>query len=340
MKNDYQGDTMSSTERSWIRLGAAALLAPALLLSACGSPDTSGGDAGAGGDGGTLSIATGGTGGVYYPLGGGFATAIRENIEGYDATVQETNASVDNVLLITNGSAQIAFSVGDVVSDAVEGIGEFEGKPQEICSLGNIYNNFLQAVTVDGTGITSAEELAGKVVSVGAPGSATEVGALRILEAAGVDPESVERRQLGVAETVAALRDGTIDVGFWSGGLPTGALIDLASDGDMVLLPIGQYAESMADKYGDYYLNEEIPAGTYEGQTEAVEAIASPNLLIASPNMDEQLQEDISRALFDNVEQLTQVHPAAKEMDPATAGDVSYVDTCPGSQTYFDSAGS
>ena len=101
---------MSSTNRNLLRAGAAALLAPALLLSACGSPDTSG-DAGSGADGGPLSIATGGTGGVYYPLGGGFATVIRENIDGYDATVQETNASVDNVLLIANGSAQIAFSV-------------------------------------------------------------------------------------------------------------------------------------------------------------------------------------------------------------------------------------
>ena len=332
---------MSSINRNWLRAGAAVLLAPALLLSACGSPDTSG-DSGAGddGSGGTLSIATGGTGGVYYPLGGGFATMIRENIDGYDATVQETNASVDNVLLIANGSAQIAFSVGDVVSDAVEGIGEFEGKPQEICSLGNIYNNYLQAVTVDGAGITTAEQLVGKVVSVGAPGSATEVGALRILEAAGVDPGSVERRQLGVAETVAALRDGTIDAGFWSGGLPTGALIDLASDGDMVLLPIGQYAESMADAYGEYYLAEEIPANTYEGQTEAVQAIASPNLLIASPKMDEQLQQNIAASLFDNVEQLEKVHPSAKEMDASTAGDVSYVETCPGAKTYFDQAGS
>jgi TRAP transporter TAXI family solute receptor len=315
---------MSSINRNWLRAGAAVLLAPALLLSACGSPDTSG-DSGAGADGsgGTLSIATGGTGGVYYPLGGGFATVIRENIDGYDATVQETNASVDNVLLIANGSAQIAFSVGDVVSDAVEGVGEFEGKPQDICSLGNIYNNYLQAVTVDGTGITTAEQLEGKVVSVGAPGSATEVGALRILEAAGVDPDSVERRQLGVAETVAALRDGTIDAGFWSGGLP-----------------IGQYAETMADSYGEYYLAEEIPAKTYEGQTEAVQAIASPNLLIASPKMDEQLQQDIAAALFDNVEELEKVHPSAKEMDASTAGDVSYVDTCPGAKTYFDQAGS
>ncbi|WP_104168569.1 TAXI family TRAP transporter solute-binding subunit [Arthrobacter sp. SX1312] len=333
---------MSTQQRSRKRLCAAALIAPALFLSACGSPEpsSSGGGGGAeGGEGGSLSIATGGTGGVYYPLGGGFATVIRDNIDGYDATVQETNASVDNMLLIENGSAQLAFSVGDVVSDAVEGVGEFEGNAIDICSLGNIYNNFMQAVSVDGTGIQSVEDMAGKVVSVGAPGSATEVAALRILEAAGIDPETgVERRQLGVAETVAALRDGTIDAGFWSGGLPTGALIDLASDGDMVLVPIGEYAEPLASEFGDYYVAEDIPADTYEGQTEAVPAIASPNLLVASPTMDEQLQEDITRSIFENEEALIQVHPAAEELDAATAGDISYIETCPGAQTYFDEA--
>ncbi|GAA1125890.1 TAXI family TRAP transporter solute-binding subunit [Arthrobacter flavus] len=334
--------TTSPLHRRRVRLAAAALTVPALFLSACGSPDTSGGgsgggDASGGADGGTLSIATGGTGGVYYPLGGGFATMIRENIEGYDATVQETNASVDNMLLIENGSAQLAFAVGDVVSDAVEGVNDFDGNPIEICSLGNTYNNFMQAVTVDGTGIEGVADMEGKVVSVGAPGSATEVAALRILEAAGIDPESgVERRQLGAAETVAALRDGTIDAGFWSGGLPTGALIDLASDGDMNLLSIGEYADQLATEYGEYYVEEDIPADTYEGQTEAVSAIASPNILVASPDMDEQLQQDITAAIFDNVEALTQVHPAAVELDAATAGDIPYVETCPGAQAYFD----
>jgi TRAP transporter TAXI family solute receptor len=332
--------TSTSHKARGPRIVAAAVLAPALFLSACGSPDTSGGGGGGaegGADGGTLSIATGGTGGVYYPLGGGFATVIRDNVEGYDATVQETNASVDNMLLIENGSAQLAFSVGDVVADAVEGVNDFEGKPQDICSLGNIYNNYMQSITVEDTGIKSVEDMAGKVVSVGAPGSATEVAALRILEAAGIDPESgIERRQLGAAETVAALRDGTIDAGFWSGGLPTGALIDLASDGDMVLIPIGEYAEPLAEEYGEYYVAEDIPADTYEGQTEAVPAIASPNLLVASNSMDEELQENITRALFENKEALVQVHPAAEEMDPATAADISYIETCPGAQAYFD----
>lgn len=318
------------------RLAIAALAVPALFLTAC-----SGGGGGGTAAGGTtaLSIATGGTGGVYYPLGGGIATMIGNDIEGYDATVQETNASVDNLLLIQTGAADLALVVGDVVSDAVEGVGSFADNPADICSLGNLYNNYMQLVTSSSTGIESVEDLKGLRVSVGSPSSATEVGAVRILESAGINVETdIERRQLGAAETADALRDGTIDAGFWSGGLPTGALVDYASTGDMVLVNFGEYADALATEFGEYYVEQEIPANTYEGQSEAVSVIVSPNLLIASSEMDETLQEQITAAVFDNKDALIQVHPAAEELDATTAGNVPYITTCAGAQTYFDQA--
>ena len=130
--------------------------------------------------------------------------------------------------------------------------------------------------------------MAGKVVSVGAVGSATEVrGAAHHRGRRNRPDLGIQRRQLGAAETVAALRDGTVDAGFWSGGLPTGAMVDLAGDGDMKLLPTGEYADPLAQKYGAYYFKQDIPANTYEGQNEAVPAIASPNILVASKKMDE-----------------------------------------------------
>jgi TRAP transporter TAXI family solute receptor len=328
-------------QRRRSRYAMAGVAAASLLLSACGGGNGAEGEGSGDGGGGNLTIATGGTGGVYYPLGGGIATVIRENIEGYDATVQETNASVDNMLLIDDGAADLALAVGDVVADAVEGAGDFEGKPLDICSIGNTYNNFMQPVTTKDSGITSVEDMKGKAISVGAPGSATEVLALRILEAAGINPDSdIQRNQLGAAETVAALRDGTIDAGFWSGGLPTGALVELASTGKMALVPIGEYADGLAEQFGDYYVEQEIPAGTYEGVDEPVSVIATPNILVASTKMDEQLQQDITAAIFDHKDQLVSVHPAAEELDPATAGDVPFIDTCPGSQKYYDQAGS
>lgn len=318
---------------------AAAMLAvPALFLAACGGSGSDGGEGGGSGDG-ALTIATGGTGGVYYPLGGGIANVISKNVDGTSATAQETNASVDNMLLVEKGSADLALGVGDVVAAAAEGTGSFE-TALNLCSIGSMYHNYMQPVTTKGTGITSVEDMKGKTISIGAPGSATEVGAMRVLEAAGLDPEKdIERRQLGAAETVDALRDGTIDAGFWSGGLPTGALVDLASTGDMQLIEIGDHADELAKEYGEYYVQQDIPADTYEGQSEPVSVIASPNVLVANKDMDEQLQEDVTRAIFEHKDALVQVHSAAKELDAATAGDVPFMETCPGSQTYYDEVG-
>jgi uncharacterized protein len=303
--------------------------------AATGSAPADGGD---GASGGQLTIATGGTGGVYYPLGGGLAEVIRNNIEGYDATVQETNASVDNMLLIGDGGADIAFTLGDTAADAVSGTGDdFSAGPVEACALARIYNNFTQLVTSADSGVASVEDLRGKRVSLGSPGSGTEVIGLRILEAAGIDPDAdIERQQLGVDETVAALRDGTIDAGFWSGGLPTGALVEYATTGDMVLVPHAEFTQDLVDAYGEYYVEDVIPADTYEGQAEDVAVIAVPNVLVVNPSMDEALQQELTRVLFDEQDALADVHPAANELDPEVAQDVAFMDICPGSQAYYE----
>lgn len=328
------------------RPAALALLASAALaLSACAPISNDGASAGPSGTSGgapgttNLSIATGGTGGVYYPLGNGLATVIRENLDGYDAAIQETNASVDNMLLIDNGGADIAFSLGDTAADAVAGVGEdFEGSPVSACALGRIYNNYTQLVASTDAGIASVDDLVGKRVSLGAPGSGTEVIALRILEAAGIDPDAdIERQQLAVDETVAGLRDGTIDAGFWSGGLPTGALVDYATTGEMVLVPTGEYADAMQEAHGEYYLEEPIPGGTYEGIDDDVSTVIVPNVLVVNPErMDEALQTELTRLLFDQKQALVDTHPAAEEIDRETAADVPFMDICPGAQAYYD----
>ena len=320
------------------RAFTAALAAGALLLAGCGGGGGGAGDA-PGADG-SLSIATGGTGGVYYPYGGGIANVLSQHLQGVTASVQETNASVDNVLLIQNGGADVAFVLGDTVADAVAGKAQFEGNPVDVCTLGRLYDNYTQTVTTAGTGIRTIADLRGKRVSVGSPGSGTEVLALRILEAAGINPDTdIQRSQLGVGETAQGLRDGTIDAGFWSGGLPTGALIDLASTGQMVLIPTGEYTAALAQKYGTYYVTAEIPAGTYQGQNEPSPQVVVPNVLLVRPDMPQQLQQDITRVIFENEQQLATVHPAANELDPATAGDVAFAPVCPGAKAFFDQAG-
>jgi TRAP transporter TAXI family solute receptor len=323
------------------RLFLAAGLAASVVLTACG-----GGESGDGGGGGgeagaeerneNLTFATGGTGGVYYPYGGGIANVISAELPGVVVTVQETNASVDNMKLLESDQAQLALALGDVVSDAVKGENTFE-QPIDVCSLGNLYANFVHFFTTADTGIKTVEDLKGKRVSPGAVGSASEVTADRIMEAAGLNPQTdIERAQLGVAETVAAIQDGTVDAGAWSGGLPTGAIVDLASTDELVLIPTGEYADELAEKYGDYYYEQDIPAKTYEGQDKASPQVVSPNILVVRSDMDESLQEDLTRVIYENKEQLTTVHPAAEELDPKKA-EVGFIETCPGAKAYFDS---
>ena len=321
---------------------AGTLVAALLVLAACqplGEGDESAPAGSGGGEAtGRLSIATGGTGGVYFPLGGGLADLITEHLEGYTATAEETNASVDNMNLIGSGESDIAFVLGDTASDAVAGTGEFEGGAIEACTLGILYTNFTQLVASADSGITSVADLEGQRVSLGEAGSGTEIIGLRVLEAAGLDPDAdIERAQLGVAETVDALRDGTLDAGFWSGGLPTGALVDYASTGDMVLVPTAEFAADLQGEFGSYYLESEIPADTYEGQSEAVSVIGVPNVLVVNTSMDEGLQEQLTALIFERKDDLVAVHPAASELDQETAGDVEFMDVCPGAQTFFGS---
>jgi len=325
--------------RSLIGLLAGA----ALVLVGCvpldeGNGGASGASSGAAGQ--QLTVATGGVGGVYYVLGGGLATVISDNVPGYRATAQETNASVDNMQLIASGGADVAFSLADTAADAVEGREAFDGAPVDACALGLLYDNYTQLVASADSGVASVEDLRGKRVSLGSPGSGTEVIALRMLEVAGIDPDAdIDRQQLAIDDTVAALRDGTIDAGFWSGGLPTGALAEYATSGDMVIVPTGDTAAGLQEAYGDFYVEGEIPADSYDGQAEAVSTVVVANVLVVSNEMAEDLQRQLTAALFDNKDALADVHPEANNLDAATADEVTFMDVCPGSQAYFDEQG-
>ena len=281
-----------------------------------------------------LTIATGGTGGVYFPLGGGLAQELTENIDGVQATAQETSASVDNMRLIGSGGAHIAFVLADTAADAVAGRADFEGAAVDACTLGILYGNFTQVVTTTGSGIETIADLSGKRVSVGAAASGTEVIALRILGAAGINPDSgISRSQLLIDETVDGLKDGTIDAGFWSGGLPTGALVDLPN---LKLIPTAEFATDLATEFGPFYVAKDIPANTYPGQAEAVPTIVVPNVLVVKKSMAEDLQRQITEVIFEQKADLVAVHAAANELDPATAGVVAFMDVCPGAKAYYD----
>ena len=177
-----------------------------------------------------LSIGTGGTGGVYYPLGGGMAAVLSKYVPGMQATAEVTGGSVANLQLIGTGKPYIALTQADAAIDAVKGQDKFTGKPVPVRTLMVLYPNRMHVVSIEGTGVTKMADLKGKRVSTGSGGSATEVFAFRVIEAAGLDKDrDMKRERLGVAESVNALKDRKIDAFFWVGGLPTAAVTDLAN---------------------------------------------------------------------------------------------------------------
>ena len=291
------------------------------------------------GTGTRLSIATGGTGGVYYVYGGALADQITQNVEGVEATAESTAASVDNMFLIENGGSDLAFVSADTAADGVAGVEDFE-EPIPAQVLAQLYLSPIQVVALDGSGIRSIEDLAGRTVSVGAPNSATEVSAERILTLAGVDPEAgIEREQLGVDESVDAIRDGTIDAFFWGGGVPTGAITDLASTDSIRLLPTGQYVDGIRREYSEVYTESTIPAGSYEGFNEEVGTIAVPNFLLSNESLDEELAYQVTRVLFEQQEDLAQAHPEAEKLELQSAQQVAPLELHPGARRYYEEAG-
>jgi TRAP transporter TAXI family solute receptor len=265
-----------------------------------------------------LTIATGGTGGVYYPLGGGLGNIIGKELPGYTATAEVTGGSVDNLKLIGSGRSNIAFSQVDAAWDAINGKGKFPSK-LSIQALAVLYPNHMHVVTVDGTGITKVGDLKGKRVSTGSPGSATEVFAFRVLEAAGIDPEKdLTKERLGVAESVNAIKDKKIDAFFWVGGLPTAAVTDLAATPNtkIKLIDFADLASKMNAKYGPLYAEATIPKTTYSGMDADNHNITVWNILAVNASMPEDLAYNLTKIALETREDLAKVHKEALNIKP------------------------
>jgi len=262
-----------------------------------------------------LSIATGGTGGVYYPLGGGMAAVLSKYVSGMQATAEVTGGSVANLQLIGTGKPYLAMTMVDAGIDALKGQDKFTGKPVPVRTLMVMYPNRMHVVTIEGTGITKMADLKGKRVSTGSGGSATEVMAFRVIEAAGLDKDrDMKRERLGVAESANALKDRKIDAFFWVGGLPTAAVSDLAhSPGVKVkLVDHADLVKKMNQKYGNLYVEDRIPKETYNGMTADNRQATVMNLLVANANMDEKTAYNIVKAVFEHRDELIRVHKEAE----------------------------
>jgi len=291
-----------------------------------------------------LSIGTGGTGGVYYPLGGGIAAVLSKHVPGMQATAEVTGGSVANLQLVGTGKPYLAMTMVDAGVDAFKGQQKFQGKAVPVRTLMVMYPNRMHVVTITSTGVKSIKDLKSKRVSTGSGGSATEVMAFRVIEAAGLDKDKdMTRERLGVAESVNALKDRKIDAFFWVGGLPTAAVTDLANTPGVTIQMIdhADLVPAMNKKWGELYVQDVISKDVYKGMAADNHQATVTNLMVAHEKLDEQTAYNIVKAIFENREELIRVHKEAanfvleKQKTAATGG----IPWHPGALKYFKEKG-
>lgn len=288
-----------------------------------------------------ISVATGGMGGVYFVIGGGIASILTK-YAGVEAAAEVTAASVDNCKLINAKKSDMGLIMADTGYDAYKGLGNFKGKPIPIRTLTVLYPNLMHVVTVDGKGIKKVSDLKGKRVSTGAPGSGTEVKALRVLEAAGIDPnKDIKKDRLGAGESGGALKDGKIDAYFWDGGVPTSSVLDLASSPGvtMVLISHADLIPKMIEKYGPVYYQSVIPKKVYTGIEYDTQVAAVGNLLVCNQDMDDKLAYDIVKAIFEHLKELAAIHKEALNINLKDGGGSKAVPYHKGAAKYFKEKG-
>jgi TRAP transporter TAXI family solute receptor len=289
-----------------------------------------------------ISIATGGTGGVYYPLGGGLAALISKYLPGVEATAEVTTASVDNMKLLYANRVALAFTLPDTAFDAYRG--QLKGLNEKIAvrTIAALYSNFMHIVALDESGIKSVADLKGKRVSTGAPGSGTEVQGLRVLEAYGLGVKDLRAQdRLGVAESAGALKDRKIDAFIWDGGLPTAAVLDLgATPGIRIrLIPHADAVPKMVAKYGPLYFVGTIPKGIYGGIDSDISVVAATNLLTVHERLDESMAYQLTKVLHEHTAELVAVHQAAKGITLKSAVVGSPIPFHPGALRYYKERG-
>ena len=316
-----------------MRLLASSLLGAALAISGAASAQEKY----------SLSIATGGTGGVYYPIGGGMANILSKYVPGMQATAEVTGGSVDNLKLIATGKPYIAFSMADAGQDAYRGEDKFKGTKVPLRTLMILYPNRMHVVTIEGTGISKMADLKGKRVSTGSPGSATEVMAFRVIEASGLDKDrDITRERLGVAESVNAIKDRKLDAFFWVGGLPTAAVTDLANTPGIKIKMIdhGDTVDKMNKKYGQLYVHDTISTATYKGMDADNKIATVWNILVSNENLSDKTAYAIVKTIFDHKADLVAVHKESEnftlENQKASASPIPFH---PGAMKYFTERG-
>lgn len=286
-----------------------------------------------------ISIATGGTAGSYYPMGGAMAELINKEMDGWTATAEVTGASVENVRLIEAGEAEIALANANAPYYAVRGEEPFEKPYTNIRAVVAHHPSTMQIVTLKGSGITSVKDLKGKVVNIGAPGGATDIMAWHIMEAYGFTRDDVITTTLNLAEVVEAFKDGTIDAAFMLSGFPMSALIDLYASRDVVMLSIDDEVLQKLSEEHPYYTPGIIEAGTYSGMTEDVKSNTVWNLLICHKDLPDDFVYDMLELFYSNLDLFKATHPMCRYMTIENATIGVPIDYHPGAEKWLKEKG-
>ncbi len=284
-----------------------------------------------------LSLLTGGTGGTYYPLGGQIGKIISDNTNA-NVTPQTSGASAENMETLRAGEAEIAFSQTDIAAYAIDGLEMFEGNAiDNIQAIGSLYPETVQLVTTKDSGITSVEDLKGKAVSVGAPGSGAYINAMQVLEAHGLTDKDIKPQNLSFDESTDGIQAGTIDAAFITAGTPTGAVEALSAQNDIVIVPFeDDKIQALIDEY-PYYAQDTVAKGTYNIEAD-VNTVAVKAMLVVTNDVDEDLVYEMTKALFENTDKITHAKGEFIKAETALEG-LGNLELHPGAAKYFEEKG-
>lgn len=313
-------------------MAGALCVAGAALIAGCGG----GSGSSAGGGKQFLNIATGGTAGTYYPLGGALAELLNQNIKGMNASAQSTGASVANVNMLKDGSVDIAFIQNDIAYYAANGKEMFkDNKVESIRGIAALYPETVQFVTTADKGIKSIADLKGKKVAVGASGSGAEANARQILGAYGLTYDDIDVQYLSFGEAADALKDGNVDVGVVVAGFPTAAIQDLAANKSAALVNIdAEHADKLMKQY-PYFTKITVPKGTYPGQEADVSTVAVKCVIVTTDKLSDDLGEQIVKAIYEHLDRMKAAHAVGKYITKDTALEGMSVKMNAGAEKYL-----
>ena len=286
-----------------------------------------------------VSIGTGGTGGIYYPYGGGVAEIWSKYVKDVKAVAEVTGASVENVKLAHKGETVIGEVMGDVAVAGLKGLSKFKGKKHNILSMAIMYPNLLQIVTLKKSGITDIEQVKGLSISSGSPGSGTNFMSETVFKALGIPLDSYKDSRLSFTESANALRDGTIEVGVWSVGPGTSSILDLSTTHDIHIISFTPEQTEKVLAYNKTYSAVELAGGVYRGVDQAVPTIGVWNVMICQASLETDLVYSLVKALYDHNDYLLKIHPSASYTTPENAVKYSPIPLHPGTIKYLQEKG-